>query len=91
MTFTNPVSFPSRDALALFFNSTVAVLGFLHSSSGVMNLWTELGIVGLGVVVAAGSSILRLKKNFDWVMVFFGTDGFVLPVSLGGLSYCYGY
>jgi len=60
--------------------------GFLHSNSGILNLWTELGIVGLGLVALVASSFLKLKKNFGFVeVVVLGLVAALLPVNLVGM------
>lgn len=40
---------------------------FKYSSMGILQLWTELGVVGLGLVVMPLAKLLRQKKNFEWL------------------------
>lgn len=41
--------------------------GFRFASSGVLNIWTEIGIVGLGIVVLMTLQVLKEKKNFKGI------------------------
>lgn len=60
--------------------------GFLHSSNGILNLWTELGIVGIVVVMVALINLLKIKKNFNFVILMvLVLVGLFLPVSLVGM------
>ncbi len=47
------------------------------SSMAILQLWTELGIVGLGIVATIASGLIKHKKNFEWVLVA------ILSVSVG--------
>jgi len=59
---------------------------FVHSSSGVLNLWTELGVVGLGLAVIALMGLLRIKKNYDFgVMMVIVVSGIFLPLNFVGM------
>lgn len=59
---------------------------FGTSSSGILNVWTELGIVGLvGVLLIVWMTVVR-KKDFDWVrLVLVGGLVLFTPVSLVSL------
>lgn len=41
--------------------------GFRFASTGVFNLWTEMGVVGLGLGVLMALRVWKEKKNFDGV------------------------
>lgn len=59
---------------------------YLHSSNGLLNLWTELGIVGLVLVIVSVLKMLKLKKNFDFgILLVLVLAGLFLPVSVLGL------
>lgn len=60
--------------------------GFLHSNSGILNYWTELGLVGMVVGLIAIASFLKLKKDYDFatLMVLLLINLF-LPVNLLGM------
>lgn len=59
---------------------------FLHSSNGILNIWTELGIVGLVAVVVSIIGLLKLKKNFDFVKLsVMVLAGLFMPVNLTGM------
>jgi Tfp pilus assembly protein PilF len=60
--------------------------GFRYSSSGILQLWTELGIVGLGLVAIFVAGFVRLKKNFDFLrMLVMGLIALFLPLNLVGI------
>lgn len=60
--------------------------GFLHSNSGILNLWTELGAVAMVILGMTVSWVLKLKKNFEFlVVVLVGLAGLLLPVNLIGV------
>jgi len=60
--------------------------GFLHSSNGILNLWTELGIVGIVIVTVALINLLKIKKNFNFgVLIVVVLAGLFLPVNLVGI------
>ncbi len=60
--------------------------GFLHSNSGILNLWTELGAVAMVILGMVISWVLKLKKNFDFgVILMMGVVALFLPVNLVGL------
>ena len=60
--------------------------GFLHSSNGILNLWTELGIVGIVIVMVALINLLKIKKNFNFVILMVVVlAGLFLPVNLVGM------
>jgi Tfp pilus assembly protein PilF len=59
---------------------------FKYSSTGILQLWTELGVVGLGLVALMLSSLIRQRKNYDLMrLVVFGLVAFFLPINLLGL------
>jgi len=57
--------------------------GFNTSSMGILNLWTELGVVGLLLVIVLFSSWLKSKRKGDyWVAGLFLLLTAVLPADL---------
>lgn len=60
--------------------------GFLHSSSGFFNLWTELGIVGILIVFLMLVSVFKYKKNIEWgLLILMILVGLFLPVNILGM------
>lgn len=56
---------------------------FSFSSMGVLQIWTELGIVGLLMVIYLVMVILKLKKNFKfWQVMLFLAVVLFLPLNL---------
>lgn len=66
------------------FNATQWWTGsFKYSSSGILQLWTELGAVGLGLAGLVGWQMLREKKNYRWIEVLImGVAAACLPMNL---------
>jgi len=57
--------------------------GFNTSSMGILNLWTELGIVGLFLMVMLFSCWVRLKRKGDyWIVGLFLVLLAVLPMNM---------
>ena len=57
--------------------------GFKSSSVGILQLWTETGIVGLGLAVLMVAKYVREKKNFDFFKTLLILAGVLfLPVNL---------
>lgn len=60
--------------------------GFKFSSMGVLQLWTELGTVGLAMVFLVFLGFLRQKKNYDFFrMLILGVAVAVAPFSFVGV------
>jgi len=59
---------------------------FSMSSSGILNIWTELGIVGLVIVLLLVWMAVVRKKDFDWLRIIL-IGGVVLftPITLIGI------
>ncbi|MFZ2152881.1 MAG: tetratricopeptide repeat protein [Microgenomates group bacterium] len=56
--------------------------GFKFASNGILNLWTELGLVGLGLGVLMGIKIWGQKKDFEgWRLIGWGLSVVLLPVN----------
>lgn len=59
---------------------------FGTSSSVILTAWTELGIVGLIIILILAWNVLVRKKNFDWVrIVLVGVVVMFTPITLVGL------
>lgn len=59
---------------------------FLHSNNGILNLWTELGVVGLVLVVMSLNGLRKIKKDFDFVILLIVVlAGLFMPVSMMGM------
>lgn len=57
--------------------------GFKSSSVGILQLWTETGIVGLGLAALMVAKYVREKKNFDFFKALLILAGVLfLPVNL---------
>jgi tetratricopeptide (TPR) repeat protein len=66
-----PVSF---NATKLWSNT------FGVSSIGILNIWTELGTVGLAIAAIIGSMVLKKKKNgWAFKVILLGLLAFILP------------
>ena len=57
--------------------------GFRTSSSGILQMWTELGMVAMTIVAVLAAGIIRMKKSFRWyrLMVLASIVAF-LPVNI---------
>lgn len=66
--------------------TSVWASGFKYSSSGILQLWTELGIIGVGLLALMGAELVRQKKNYDLLrLVILGLAALFLPIYLLGL------
>jgi tetratricopeptide (TPR) repeat protein len=56
---------------------------FKVSSMGILQLWTELGVVGLGLAALMVTKVLGLKKNFNFIkLLLVGMIALFLPINL---------
>ena len=56
---------------------------FSVSSMGVLQVWTELGVVGLALVTYLAIVVLKMKKSFKfWQTVLFLMMGLFLPINM---------
>jgi tetratricopeptide (TPR) repeat protein len=56
---------------------------FTSSSMGILQIWTELGVVGLGLVLYLVAMVMKLKRtNNFWQLVLFLVISLFLPLNL---------
>ena len=60
--------------------------GFRTSASGILQIWTELGVVAMAILAILSTMIIRLKKDLRWYrLVALGLVATFLPMNLVGI------